>query len=220
MITPTHSEPVPFEVPDARALAERQSEWTRQGPEAPRPPADSYPWLLIIAEQHARNHRLWLEEDKARDPTAADSAIAAVKRRIDKLNQERNDLIEKIDEFLLERLAAAGLAPVGEVANEKKSADIRWLSETPGAMIDRLSILALKVHYMGEEAVRADASREHQAKCASRAAILARQRADLVQSLSWALADLSSGRIHMRIYRQFKMYNDPATNSYLRNAGL
>ena len=210
---------IPFEAPNAQETADHQADWVRHGSETPAPSADSDPWLNLVAEQHARNHRLWREEDKARDPKADDSVIAAVKRRIDKLNQERNDLVEKIDEFLYGRLVAAGLAHADESRETAVPDGVRWLSETPGAMIDRLSILALKTHYMGLEAARADADGEHREKCAARAVVLARQRADLVRSLAWALEDLAAGRVRMRVYRQFKMYNDPTTNPYLRETG-
>ena len=104
--------------------------------------------LTLITEQHHTNFELWHEEDKARDPEASDSIIADVKRSIDRLNQKRNDKIEQIDEALLELLNQRKI---------KKLEDARLNSETPGSMIDRLSISALKIYHMEEETSRPDA---------------------------------------------------------------
>lgn len=162
----------------------------------------------LIGRQHLTNIRLWHEEDEARSPDADDSVIAAVKRRIDALNQERNDLIEQIDATLLERLDA--LAP--------PAADAPLHSETPGAIIDRLSILSLKLYHMREEAERSGAAPAHRRACAGRARILASQRDDLEGCLTALLDDLLEGRKRFRMVRQFKMYNDPELNPVVRAA--
>lgn len=162
----------------------------------------------LIDRQHLTNIRLWHEEDEARRPDAEDAAIAAVKRRIDALNQTRNDLIERIDAALLERLETTAL-----VAEEAP-----LHSETPAAIVDRLSILALKLYHMGEEAERPDAAPAHRRACGERVRILASQREDLEACLTALLDDLLEGRKRFRMVRQFKMYNDPELNPVVRAA--
>ncbi len=185
----------------ARGIADQQDAWTRKDPADAGAPGERLE--VLIREQHARNHRLWKQEDRARSPTASDGEVAEVKRRIDRLNQERNDLVEQIDARLLADLEAAGVAP---------AEDARWNSETPGAIIDRLSILALKLHHMGLQEERADADAEHRAACGRKRQVLAEQRDDLVQAMGELLTDLGAGRKRMKRYRQYKMYNDPTLN--------
>src|SRR5689334_13066946 len=158
----------------------------------------------FIAANHRNNHLLWDEADQARRTDVADAAIAANKRAIDRYNQQRNDAIEKIDEALLARLA--GVTP---------RADAWHNSETAGSIIDRLSILALKVHHMRAQAERTDAAPEHVAACRDKLGRLALQRDDLARCLDTLLARAAEGRAFWRVYRQFKMYNDPALNPYL-----
>jgi hypothetical protein len=134
----------------------------------------------------------------------ADSEIAANKRAIDGFNQKRQDAIERIDEELLARLA--GVQP---------AADAWQNSETAGSMIDRLSILSLKIHAMRLQTQRADASAEHVAACRQKLEVLMTQRGDLQRCLDRLLAEAVKGRAFFRVYRQFKMYNDPALNPYL-----
>ncbi len=167
-------------------------------------------FLKLVCDQHERNYRLWHEEDLARSPDADDSVIADVKRKIDKLNQQRNDLIEKLDDFLIAELRAAGVVPAG---------DARRNSETPGSIIDRLSILSLRWYHMQEQAARTDVDAEHRANVQAKLAIIEEQRGDLCESLSELLADLWAGRKRLKVYRQFKMYNDPKLNPYLYGAG-
>ena len=160
-----------------------------------------------IGREHLTNVRLWHEEDEARRPDVDDEVIAGVKRRIDRLNQRRNDLIETIDEAMTSALEAAGVEP---------RAGSRLHSETPGAILDRLSILALKIYHMREEAERTDALASHRTICAERLGILERQRADLAGCLRSLCDELLSGAATFRTYRQFKMYNDPETNPAVR----
>jgi cell division protein FtsB len=156
-------------------------------------------FLRLVCLQHEQNFRLWHQEDIARSPDVTDAEIAGVKRAIDKLNQSRNDLIERLDDFLLEELAASGV----RIQN-----DARLNTETPGSVVDRLSILALRLYHMAE----------HLAKATARLAILREQHRDLAASLGELLADIFAGRKRLKVYRQFKMYNDPAMNPYLYGA--
>ena len=154
--------------------------------------------MAIAAVQHRANFELWHEEDKARVPDTSDAEIAAVKRAIDVLNQKRNDLVEKMDSWLIERLDQEPGAPLH--------------SETPGLMIDRLSILSLKIYHTREESVRVSASEEHRAKNMARLALLEEQREDLARCLDVLWAEVLAGTRRFKLYRQLKMYNDPELN--------
>ncbi len=166
-------------------------------------------FLHLVCGQHEQNYRLWHEEDIARRQDVSDSEIAAVKRRIDKLNQQRNDMIEKLDDALIAELAAQGIRPAPEA---------RQNSETPGSIIDRLSILALRIYHMQEQRSRTDVSPEHLQRVEQRLAVLYEQREDLATALAQLWEDILSGRKRLKVYRQFKMYNDPAFNPYLAAA--
>lgn len=171
---------------------------------------NSYEGFLELAcRQHEQNYRLWHEEDIARSRDVADADLAQVKRRIDRLNQQRNDLIEQLDDYLIGELARAGVQP---------ASDARLNTETPGSAIDRLSILALRIYHMREQAARSEAGEAHCAKARARLDILGDQHRDISQSLAELLADIFSGRKRLKVYRQFKMYNDPAMNPYLYQA--
>jgi hypothetical protein len=154
-----------------------------------------------IEDNHRCNCRLWREEDLARRRNVPDSEIARNKRNIDRFNQSRNDAIERIDEGLLNLLAAV-----------QKNEQARLSSETPGAMIDRLSILSLKVHHMRAQTLRTGVDRAHVEACRARLARLEEQRADLAGCLDRLLEEAARGAAYFKVYRQFKMYNDPALN--------
>jgi hypothetical protein len=154
-----------------------------------------------IEENHWHNCKLWEQEDLARRRNVADAEIAANKRAIDRHNQSRNDAVERIDAGLL--------AALQEVP--RKSA-ARLSSETAGAMIDRLSILALKIHHMRVQTERKDVDRSHIEACRAKLAQLVEQRADLAGCLDRLLAEAWRGESYFKVYRQFKMYNDPNLN--------
>lgn len=165
--------------------------------------------LALVCREHQCNFRLWHQEDLARCPEASDAAVAAVKRAIDKLNQQRNDCIEAIDEFLLKELEAWGTRPRPRA---------RLNSETPGSIIDRLSILALRLYHMDEQARRRDVDQGHRLRAAACLAVLRQQHRDLSGSLAELLADIFAGRKLLKVYRQFKMYNDPTLNPAIYGA--
>ena len=154
-----------------------------------------------IEDNHRCNGLLWGEEDLARRRHAPDADIAGNKRAIDRYNQQRNDAIERIDEAL------------SILYSEKmNSKDARLSSETPGAMIDRLSILSLKIHHMRLQTQRTDVDRSHVEECTLKLDRLIEQRTDLATCLDRLLAECARGESRFKIYRQFKMYNDPKLN--------
>ena len=162
-----------------------------------------------ICDLHRFNFLLWHEEDIARSPDVTDARIAEVKRAIDRYNQARNDAIEKVDDWLVAELAARGIAAPAGAASA---------TETPGAAIDRLSILELRRYHMREQAERADATPEHREKAAGRLVILDLQRDHLVEAADRLLTEIFAGQRPLRVFRQMKMYNDPAMNPYLYKA--
>lgn len=156
---------------------------------------------LILAQHHA-NFELWHIEDAARTPGIGDAALAETKRSIDSVNQRRNDLAESCDAALLTLLAAHQLPnPQAELH-----------SESPGLMIDRLSILALKVYHTQEELERPDAPAGHHERNQSRLAVLHEQRSDLASALIRLWKRILAGEQSFKVYRQLKMYNDPSLN--------
>jgi Protein of unknown function (DUF4254) len=167
-------------------------------------------FLQLVCQQHSYNYLLWHEEDVARSPDVGDARIAQVKRAIDGYNQKRNDGIEKLDAWLLQLLAEKKIEP---------APDARQNTETPGSAIDRLSILSLRRYHMQEQADRADASSEHREKARGRLAVIDEQHRDLSRSLAELLEDILAGRKRLKVYFQFKMYNDPAMNPYLYKQG-
>jgi len=175
---------------------------TANGQESSAPVNSASEWLDLVARQHRANFDLWHIEDEARRPEASDAELAAVKRRIDQTNQLRNDLAEELDRKLLEWLEARGLP----------RADAALNSESPGLIIDRLSILALKIFHTHEETERSDAPEGHVPRNLERLDVLNEQRADLAACLDALWQDTLSGVRCFKLYRQMKMYNDPALN--------
>ena len=154
--------------------------------------------MALAMAQHRANFELWHEEDNARAPEASDAEIARVKRAIDVLNQRRNDLVEKMDLWLIDKLEQNDASPLH--------------SETPGLMVDRLSILSLKIYHTREEAHRVSATEEHRLRNVKRLALLEEQRNDLAECLDDLWAEVLQGKRRFKLYRQLKMYNDPELN--------
>lgn len=146
----------------------------------------------------------WHLEDIIRDEAIDPIEALALKRRIDRSNQDRTDLVEEIDSFFRQQYADVTILP-GATIN----------TESPAWAIDRLSILALKIWHMREQTERTDADEAHIAKCRSKLDILLEQREDLTAAIDQLLDDIAAGRKYMKVYRQMKMYNDPATNPVL-----
>jgi hypothetical protein len=165
-------------------------------------PAPSTSWDALILDQHRANFDLWHHEDAARDLLASDHDITGYKHAIDALNQRRNDLAEQIDLRLL-----------AEISTQSDAAPLQ--SETPGMMIDRLSILALKRFHTEEETRRAGAQPAHHQRNRDRLAILNVQSRDLAGCLDQLWLDILNGRRRFKLYLQMKMYNDPTLNPVL-----
>jgi hypothetical protein len=175
-------------------------EYLKHGGELPLIPSTAL-WQAI-EHNHRCNIALWDEEDQARRRDVPDSSIASSKRLIDGHNQRRNDAIERIDELVL--------AVLPEVPGTA-----RLHSETVGALIDRLSILSLKIFHMDWQTRRADAEADHHTMSRERLARLLEQRADLACCLDELTHGCLTGTLRFKVYRQFKMYNDPSFNPWL-----
>lgn len=169
-----------------------------------------------VQTNHRNNGLLWAEEDLARRTTVADAEIAANKRAIDRFNQARNDATERLDELLLLALglvddtSARTASPV-----VREPAGARLNSETAGSIIDRLSIVSLKLKAMHEQTQRQDVDQAHRDTSAAKLARLQEQRTDLGACLDNLLAETAAGKAFFKVYRQFKMYNDPQLNPQL-----
>ena len=159
--------------------------------------------LSLVEQNHLENFSLWHEEDIARCNDLGAERIRQAKRTIDGHNQRRNDLIESMDRYLVEQLHPA-------------EQGCPFNSETPGMMIDRLSILALKEYHMREEVERTDASPEHTSKCEAKLKVIRRQIDDLATALADLVREVQAGTRSFRVYFQFKMYNDEQLNPQLR----
>lgn len=159
---------------------------------------------------HVLYHKCWIDtvqwhfEDIIRDPEIDPVEALKLKRRIDKSNQDRTDMVEDIDTFFRERYK-----------DVKVLDDATINTESPAWAVDRLSILALKIYHMQEQVERADASEEHKAKCQAKLNVLLEQQVDLSTAIDQLLADIAAGRKYMKVYRQMKMYNDADTNPVL-----
>ena len=203
-------------VPDVPRVAEitqvqidAVERWHREPISNPFDPSEQ-PLLRLVCQQHEFNYRLWHEEDTARSPTVSDEEMARVKRAIDKLNQQRNDTIEKLDDAITEMLCHAGVMPADQAPMN---------TETPGSAIDRLSIMALRMYHYREQLQRESADEQHRAMVAQRIALCEQQHRDLSQSLQELLNDQFAGRKQHKTYRQMKMYNDPSLNPEIYRAG-
>ena len=146
----------------------------------------------------------WHLEDIIRDEDINPVDALALKRRIDKSNQDRTDLVEQIDSYFYTKFHSVKC---------QDNATIN--TESPAWAIDRLSILALKIYHMQEQVERTDASAEHKARCQQKLDILPQQRTDLSTAIDQLLEDFEAGRKYMKVYKQMKMYNDPSTNPVL-----
>lgn len=174
--------------------------WYQNKPEMVSPGEDMD---SVVLAQHFRNFTLWNFEDEARRRDVPDSYIAELKRNIDQTNQKRNDLMEVIDQYFLGKFGSIDLS------------NAEQHSETAGMMIDRLSILSLKIWHMGINANRKD-DPEVAEECSKKLAILKIQRADLNDCLERLLAQFEQGKRFFKSYKQFKQYNDPRLNPSLR----
>ncbi len=146
----------------------------------------------------------WHFEDIIRDPNIDPIEALALKRRIDRSNQDRTDLVEQIDSYFRQKYSEVKVLP-----------DARINTESPAWAVDRLSILALKIYHMREQAERQDASKEHKDTCMAKLNVLLEQQKDLGTAIDQLLEDIQEGRKYMKVYRQMKMYNDPSTNPVL-----
>ena len=160
--------------------------------------------------EHLLYHKNWIDtvqwhfEDIIRDPNIDPVAALTLKRRIDASNQERTDMVEYIDSYFLQKYITVAV---------KSGAKIN--SESPAWAFDRLSILALKIYHMNEEATREGASAEHRQKCQDKLNVLLDQRADLSSAIEDLLTDIENGDKFMKVYKQMKMYNDDDLNPVL-----
>ncbi|MFM6975650.1 MAG: DUF4254 domain-containing protein [Sphingobacteriaceae bacterium] len=170
-------------------------------------PTNPYPSGSLEFLLYAKNWidtAQWHMEDEVREPSIAAADALTWKRRIDASNQERTDLVEYIDSYFLEKYK-----------NNQAKPDAKVNTESPAWAIDRLSILALKIYHMAEEANRSSASAEHREKCTTKLNTLLEQRVDLSLSIDELLADIEAGNKYMKVYKQMKMYNDPSLNPVL-----
>lgn len=146
----------------------------------------------------------WHLEDIIRDPHINPTDALGLKRRIDRSNQDRTDLVEQIDSYFHQKYS-----------DTKPLDNARLNTESPAWAIDRLSILALKIYHMREQVDRKDASDDHKQMCADKFSILLEQQKDLSLAIDQLLEDIEGGKKYMKVYRQMKMYNDPSTNPVL-----
>ncbi len=160
--------------------------------------------------EHLLYHKNWIDtvqwhlEDIIRNPEIDPAEALAIKRRIDRSNQERTDMVEYVDSYLLEKYREVVPAP-----------DARLNTETPAWAVDRLSILALKIYHMARETERTDVDDAHRSACRKKLDVLLAQQADLSRAIEELIEDIEAGRKYMKTYKQMKMYNDPQLNPVL-----
>lgn len=204
---------------DKVAISQDRSLNNPNGPVKPTLSASTDNNLLLwnwIGTNHYFNCKLWAEEDLARRTTVSDTEIAQNKRAIDKYNQARNDATERVDELLLialglvDEVSAHTDSPVSVVPEKA-----RLNSETAGSIIDRMSIMALKIHAMRAQTLRNDVDESHRVSSQVKLDRLLQQRSDLGASLDRLISDTLAGLAYFKVYRQFKMYNDPRFNPAL-----
>jgi len=186
---------------NVETIVQRQMEWTSRWHEGPTSPQTDEPWPAI-ERLHRMNFDLWHAEDEARRDDLGAAHVRDAKRVIDRCNQSRNDAIEQFDVWLLGQLPAV-----------REDAPLH--SETAGMIVDRLSILALKMFHMRIEATRASADDAHRRKNAQKCVVLEEQHNDLKQCLQMLMEGMLAGTRRYKLYRQFKMYNDPSLNPQL-----
>ena len=159
---------------------------------------------------HLLYHKNWIDtvqwhlEDIIRDPAIDPVEALRIKRRIDKSNQDRTDMVEYVDSYLLDKYK-----------DIKPAADARLNTETPAWAIDRLSILALKIYHMARETERTDVDETHREACRRKLDVLLTQQVDLSRAIEELIEDIEAGRKYMKTYKQMKMYNDPSLNPVL-----
>ena len=190
---------------DGAKILRRFDEWTARWHQSPAEPPLADDFDAAIEALHLANFELWHQEDKARDLHSGDAAVAAAKRAIDAINQRRNDQIERCDEFLLKELS------VKKLPNPQAEQH----SETPGMMLDRLSIMSLKMYHTREEIERIPSPPGHRERNLRRLATLEQQRGDLASCLDRLWQRVLHGELRFQVYRQLKMYNDPDLNPVL-----
>jgi hypothetical protein len=185
----------------ADTVVHLQAEWVSRWHHIPTPPETDLP-LAIVEQNHRMNFALWHEEDVARRDDLGSKRIREAKRAIDRFNQARNDAIERLDEWFL-----------GQLPPAKSPSPLH--SETPGMIIDRLSVMALKIYHMRIEAARESATDGHRRECSKKLGRLEEQLDDLKNCLAELLSQMQAGTRRFKIYRQMKMYNDASLNPQL-----
>ena len=176
------------------------------------PPQNPYPERTIEHDLFRKNwidNAQWCLEDVIRDPEIDPVYALQIKRRIDRSNQERTDLVELIDSFFLQKYADVKVDPSAKIN-----------TESPAWAIDRLSILALKIYNMSKALQGAGSDEALLKKCRDKLAVLTEQERDLTQAIDELLEDIASGRKYMKVYKQMKMYNDPELNPMLKGQSL
>ncbi len=182
---------------------------------------EGFPELVVA--NHEINFRLWHEEDQARDPLASDSVIANVKRAIDRLNQQRANSIEQLDEHLADQLTASRQGtsereqlgpgtPIQSPPGSTSATKILQNTETMGSVLDRLSILALRLYHLQEQLERSELTPQLRDRLVQSLGIASQQRQNLIESAQQLVEDLFAGRKRHVTFRQLKMYNDPQLN--------